>query len=513
MKVLLILGHPRVESLCGALADAYSEGARAAGVDLRRLDLAELDFDPHVHTLSPNQQPLEADLSRARELVEWAEHLVFVYPTWWGGTPALLKGFLDRIMLPGFAFISCEGGIGYEGLLKGRSAQLITTMDTPPLIHKLLYRQPGRNALAKATLGFCGICPVRYLACGSVKDSTARQRQAWLARAKFQGRQLQRGRISPFEWLQHKAGAWLKALRLQFYPMTWVTYAIGALAASPPGDVFTTGLFWLGYLCLFLLEVATVLTNEIVDLPSDRQNRFYSTFTGGSRVLVDGLLSQREVKAGIFVSLLGFVAASAWLVNLALGAAGSIILVLVVLAILALGYTAAPLKLSYRGLGELDVAVTHSIGVLLSGYVIFGGDWYAALPWLLSLPLLLAIVPAITLSGIPDLEADAAVAKRTLAVRLGRRGALEVALGFTLASAGVALIWHLLGIAEGAYGGIAYVVVPHAVLLAFCLYRQRGKVELAERGNISSRIDGLMGVSLGYVLWFGLFPLFQLLGH
>ncbi|CAM4039456.1 Flavodoxin-like fold domain-containing protein [Vreelandella rituensis] len=127
---------------------------------------------------------------------------MFVYPTWWGGAPALLKGFLERIMLPGFAFIPCEGGIGYEGLLKGRSAQLITTMDTPPLIYKLLYRQPGRNALAKATLGFCGIRPVRYLACGPVKDSTARQRQAWLARAKFQGRQLERGRISSFEWLQ-----------------------------------------------------------------------------------------------------------------------------------------------------------------------------------------------------------------------------------------------------------------------------------------------------------------------
>ncbi|CAM4039581.1 prenyltransferase [Vreelandella rituensis] len=295
--------------------------------------------------------------------------------------------------------------------------------------------------------------------------------------------------------------------------MTWVAYAIGALAASPSGDVFSTGIFWLGYLCLFLLEVATVLTNDVIDLPSDRQNRFYSTFTGGSRVLVEGLLSQRELRTGILVSLLGFVAASAWLLSQTPGSAGSITLVLVVLTILTLGYTAAPLKLSYRGLGELDVAVTHSIGVLLSGYVIFAGDWYDALPWLLSLPLLLAIMPAITLAGIPDLEADAAVAKRTLAVRLGRRGALGLALGFTLASASVALVWHLLGIAEGAYGGIAYVVVPHAALLAFWLYRQRGKTELSENSSVSSRIDGLMGVSLGYVLWFGLFPLFQLLAH
>jgi NAD(P)H-dependent FMN reductase len=116
LNVLVILGHPRADSLCGALADAYFDGARAAGVHLRRLDLSTLEFDPHVRTPSPNQQPLEADLRAARSLVEWADHLVFVYPTWWGTMPSLLKGFLDRIMTPGFAFRPCEGGTGYEGL-------------------------------------------------------------------------------------------------------------------------------------------------------------------------------------------------------------------------------------------------------------------------------------------------------------------------------------------------------------------------------------------------------------
>ena len=172
MNVLIILGHPRTDSLCGALADAYDKGARAAGTEVRRLDLSTLDFDPDVHTPSPNQQAFEDDLRKARELILWAEHLVFVYPTWWGTLPALLKGFLDRTLTPGFAFNTCEGGTGYQGLLGGRSAQLITTMDTPPLIHRLVYRQPGRNAMARATLGFCGIRPVRSLVCGSVKDSS-----------------------------------------------------------------------------------------------------------------------------------------------------------------------------------------------------------------------------------------------------------------------------------------------------------------------------------------------------
>jgi 1,4-dihydroxy-2-naphthoate polyprenyltransferase len=504
VNVLVILGHPRTDSLCGALADAYCEGARAAGVDLKRVDLSTLAFDPHVHTPSPNQQPLEGDLLAARSLVEWADHLVFVYPTWWGTMPALLKGFLDRVISPGFAFRTCEGGTGYEGLLQGRSAQLITTMDTPPLIHRLLYRQPGRNAMARATLGFCGIRPVRSLMFGSVRFSDQARREAWLQRAQAEGRRLVHGRISVREWLGQKAGAWVRALRLQFYPMTWVAYTVGALAAAPEAGVFGNPVFWLGYLCLFLLEVATVLVNERVDFDTDRQNRFYSPFTGGSRVLVERLLSTREIRFGIVAASAGFLAALAWLVGLSPGDPAQVLGVTAVLAILAIGYTAPPLKLSYRGLGELDVALTHSLGVLLCGYVFLAGDWRDPLPWLLSLPLLLAIVPSITLSGIPDLEADAAVSKRTLAVRLGWDGALRVALGCTLLAAIAGVMSQVTGTAQGAYAGIGYVVIPHGAWLAWLLWRELG------RESPPGRIDGLMGVSLGYVLWFGLIPLINL---
>jgi len=506
MNVLIILGHPRTDSLCGALADAYGKGAREAGTAVRRLDLATLDFDPDVHTPSPNQQAFEDDIRKARALILWAEHLVFVYPTWWGTLPALLKGFLDRVLTPDFAFNTCEGGTGYQGLLRGRSAQLITTMDTPPLIHRLVYRQPGRNAMARATLGFCGIRPVRSLVCGSVKDSSLHQRQLWLEQAHRQGRSLEHGRITPWEKLRHKIGAWLKGLRLQFYPMTWLAYTAGALAAAPVDGVFGNSVFWLGYLCLFLLEVATVLVNEVVDFQSDRNNRFFSTFTGGSRVLVEGLLSLRELRIGIAAALAAFLAASAWLLSVTPASASPVLSVLGAMTILAIGYTAPPLKLCYRGLGELDVAVTHSIGVILCGYVFLGGTWNDATPWLLSLPLLLAIMPSITLSGIPDLEADAAAGKRTLAVRLGQRGALIVCLIFTLLAAAAALTGQVMHLAGGAFTGIAYAVIPHAALLSWLLLKR------IESAKPPGRIDGLMAASLTFVLWFGLFPLFRLAG-
>jgi NAD(P)H-dependent FMN reductase len=86
-----------------------------------------MTFDVHVRTSSPRQQSFEDDMRRAQRLIQWADHLVFVYPTWWGTVPALLKGFLDRVLTAGFAFNEIKGGTGYEPLLKGRSARLITT--------------------------------------------------------------------------------------------------------------------------------------------------------------------------------------------------------------------------------------------------------------------------------------------------------------------------------------------------------------------------------------------------
>jgi len=506
MNVLIVLGHPRTGSLCGALADAFDAGARSVGAQVRRLDLATLDFNPNVLGQSPVQQPLETDLVRAQELILWAEHLVFVYPTWWGTMPALLKGFLDRVFTAGFSFCTCEGGTGYQGLLRGRSAQLITTMDTPPLIHRFIYRQPGRHAMARATLGFCGIDPVRSLVFGPVKDASAEQRQRWLTRAHQQGQRLAHGRLSAAERLRQQGGHWLQAMRLQFYPMTWIAYTVGALAAAHVDGVFANPLFWLGYLCLFLAEVATVLINELVDLQSDRLNPFFSTFTGGSRVLVDGLLSPRQVRGGIGAALAGFALASVGLLLLTPAPLTAVLSVLLGMTVLAMGYTAPPLKLCYRGLGELDVALTHSVGVILCGYVFLGGAWNDPMPWLLSLPLLLAILPSIILSGIPDMAADAAVGKRTLAVRLGQRGALRLAQVFTLLAAGAALVWQLMALAQGAYAGVAYAAIPHAAVLAWLLHRRIAS------SPPPGRVDGLMVASLSFLLWFGLIPLLRLVG-
>ncbi|MDF3076393.1 MAG: ycaK [Sphingobacteriaceae bacterium] len=406
MNVLVINGHPREDSFCSAISMAYIAGAKTARAEIRYLPLAERPFNLNVTHSSPKQQVEEPVIQNARELILWANHIVFVYPTWWGTMPALLKGFIDRVFTEGFAFEETEGGAGYLPLLKGRTAEVITTMDTPKLVYHLIYRAPGHNAMRRSLLEFCGFEMSAMSAFGPVKSSTPEQRERWLASVQKRGEGLRNGALSPGKKFRIKAFAWFRAIRFQFYPMTLVAYAAGAWAANSSGYSFDAFLFWTGYGWLFFLEVATVLINEYVDYKTDNNNHYFGPFTGGSRVIVDRSLTFNDVKKGIIISLVLAVAFLAVLLVEAPTVRREIVVASLVLTVLALGYTAPPLKLVYRGLGELTVGITHSFAVILCGYLFMGGKIGDALPWLLGLPLFLAVLPSITLAGIPDYEAD-----------------------------------------------------------------------------------------------------------
>ena len=154
--VLVMDAHPRADSFCQSLVAAAANGARAAQHEVRWLALRELAFD-----LNHTGQPLEPSLEWSRQELLWADHLIIVYPVWWGTMPALLlKGWLDRVLLPGFAFVERED-VGWEGMLGGRSATLIATMDTPRWIFGGMLHSCSIRALRDATLGFCGVSPVR----------------------------------------------------------------------------------------------------------------------------------------------------------------------------------------------------------------------------------------------------------------------------------------------------------------------------------------------------------------
>ncbi len=189
LKVAVILGHPDRESFASAIGRAYAEGALDQGADVREIDLAQLKFDPVLWHGYRQVQPLEPDLIAAQETIRWADVLVFAYPTWWGTTPALLKGFIDRVFLPGFAFKYRENSKLWDKLLAGRSARLLVTMDTPGWYYRWVVRQPGHQMMRRTILGFSGIKPIRIFRFGAIRGSDADARSRWLHRARLLGEQ------------------------------------------------------------------------------------------------------------------------------------------------------------------------------------------------------------------------------------------------------------------------------------------------------------------------------------
>jgi 1,4-dihydroxy-2-naphthoate octaprenyltransferase len=301
---------------------------------------------------------------------------------------------------------------------------------------------------------------------------------------------------------KEKLTAWLRIMRLQFYPMTLIAYGLGAAIAASQSPAFGFGIFVLGYMYLFLLELCTILANELFDLPSDRINKNASPFNGGSRVLVEGRLSPGEVKKALYAGLLVLAGLGLWLVMACHPPARVwAILLLTGGLFMGLGYTVPPLKFCHRGLGELVVGITHSPYVILCGYVFQASSWTEPVLWLSSIPLFFAVLAAITLSGIPDHRADKAVSKKTLSVLLGQRPATLLAgLFATLAAITGVAMWRLT-LQHDKLGLLMLVAVGHGIILVIAVLR------IARIAGDAGRIDGLMQLALSYIIWFGAVPL------
>lgn len=183
-KVLIILGHSVTKSYCGALARAYAKGARSVGARVRVINLGDVSFDP-VNRMKKSQK-FEDVLVNAQKDIKWAEHLVFVYPTWWGSMPALLKGFFDRVFTTDFVFRYKKSFPFWDMLLKGKSARVITTMDIPKIVYLLIGR-PGYHLFKKSILGFCGVWPTRMTIVSKVKYLGESGRKKWLRKIEHLG--------------------------------------------------------------------------------------------------------------------------------------------------------------------------------------------------------------------------------------------------------------------------------------------------------------------------------------
>lgn len=190
-KILLLLGHPDRSGMCGKLADAYEDAARAAGHKIDRFNIGEMQFDPILHRGYRAVQELEPDLVRFQHLLKDADHFVIVHPIWWVGMPAILKGLFDRVWLPGseFRYIKTKTGkrtIFWHRLMRGKTARIIVTSGTPPWLVRAL---PGNvNAQLKwGILWFSGFS-VRSKWFGPAENVPPKREAKWIAIVKRYGR-------------------------------------------------------------------------------------------------------------------------------------------------------------------------------------------------------------------------------------------------------------------------------------------------------------------------------------
>lgn len=186
-KIVIINGHPDRESFNYALSEAYKKGATAAKAEIREINIRDLRFNPNLQFGYRKRTELEPDLIAAQETLKWADHLVWVYPVWWSSFPAIMKGFLDRVLLPGFAFQKRKDSLFSDKYLTGKTARIICTLDQPSWYYRLVYKSPSHRALKNGTLHFIGVRRVRITAIGPIRLSKESYREKWLKKVEKLG--------------------------------------------------------------------------------------------------------------------------------------------------------------------------------------------------------------------------------------------------------------------------------------------------------------------------------------
>lgn len=192
-RLFIWVGHPRESSLSHGLADAYQRGAESAGAEIRRMNTYEMDFDLDLTFGYAKRKDHEPVLTGFLENMNWAEHLVWAHPLWWGGMPAKMQAVIDRTFLPGITFAYREKGPWWDKLLEGRTADVLVTADTPEFFMKWIYRNPHKNRIKRQILGFTGVKMTRYAHFAKAKDASEDKINGWMKQAYNMGADAGRG--------------------------------------------------------------------------------------------------------------------------------------------------------------------------------------------------------------------------------------------------------------------------------------------------------------------------------
>jgi putative NADPH-quinone reductase len=187
VNILIVLAHPDPGSFNHALADAAARAAERAGHDVLFHDLYAEAFDPILRSPeTPRDAALPAWLRRHCAEVAAADGIVIVHPNWWGQPPAILTGWIDRVMRPGVAYEFRDGDQGEGipvGLLRARTAVVLNTSNTPPERERDRFGDPLDAIWRRCVFDLCGVKDLRRRTFSVVVTSTVEQRAGWLSNA------------------------------------------------------------------------------------------------------------------------------------------------------------------------------------------------------------------------------------------------------------------------------------------------------------------------------------------
>ncbi len=183
MKALVVFTHPNPKSFNKAILDTVTSELQKKNAEVRVKDLYAMNFNP-VLSGSDFQQLIAGqvpqDIATEQADITWADTIIFIYPIWWWGQPALLKGWIDRVFSHGFAYQQNEQGV--VGLLKNKKSLVITTSGSDEATwDQTAAAQAIKRVIITGTLNFSGISDVTYKNLFSVPVVSDADRQGMLA--------------------------------------------------------------------------------------------------------------------------------------------------------------------------------------------------------------------------------------------------------------------------------------------------------------------------------------------
>lgn len=186
MKTLIVFNHPYNGSFCHSILESVKKGLLGAGHEVDIIDLDSDCFNPVMSgedlLAFKNRQAIDEQAIDYVKRLQQADHLVLIFPIWWELMPAMMKGFIDKVIFPGSTYGYAKSGHGMITKLNNlQSTTVITTMNTPKLKYKFAYGNAIKKSFIKGTLKKTGFRNVKWISFNKIKSSSEKIRDTWLS--------------------------------------------------------------------------------------------------------------------------------------------------------------------------------------------------------------------------------------------------------------------------------------------------------------------------------------------